>query len=1264
MKHPFLKRSICLLLAVLSVLAMPAAALEGVSDAEEAQTAGSQEAAASDPFDLPEETEETQETEDENLPAVEVPTVFVDEQGSYLAPEELAVYVMRHMQETSLSNPSQAEERYTGVVAFYDYSVTSEKDRLEHPYFFYYEKGELQDEQPEFVTAKGYLDLTEAPVADSSVNSSLRPEEDKLVYVAEERYVDEQAEEHAAFLFAFNRSDEDNGLYTGTYEEENYTDGLPAVTEEAAEPEEQENQPAEQAAAPEEQENQPAEQAAAPEKQENQPAEQAAAPEEQETQPVKPARAPAKAPAAAADQAEQSNDSQQVQQQVPQTVPAVTIQAAPTGIRVSWGKDAYAAGFRVYRRIGNGAWSKIADITSGSTTYYLDTGVTGGKSYSYTVRAFYGQVAKGTKDPFANGVLSGFAASNRVYYIPAPEFQVSGGEKEITVTWSKVAGADHYSVFRSTNGGRWTQLVQVDGSELSYEDQSGKSGVRYHYTVRADSVSQKANSSYYDFRKDDTQAVFLRSAPVVTVKAMGSEGIQISWKKDANATGYRVYRKVPGSSWAVLTNITSAATTTYLDAGVKDGQNYTYTVRAYYGDVKKIGSASVSVTNLWSGASNVALTYVKMPRITGAYSDNEYMKVQWSAVSGATGYVLYVRSSTSQAWKQLSVVKGSTSYQHKSARNGETYYYTVKAFKTDSKGVNYYSDYVDNATQYVYHAPLQTTVKIVADGNQVTWNLDSRATGYRIYRKSGNQVAAIKNVTAQSLGSGAKTGSFLDPASGLTSGQVYSYTVRAYYGSRSVSAASVGQNNDWGGYVYCKVVYLATPAVNAKAENDPTGLKIKWNPVTGAKGYYIYRRSASGSWRRVGTAAGGSTNAYIDTTATKLPSGTVCYYTVCAYYDSKLPDSYFDTDGAYAVYLPKPADASVSAPLSNGTTITWTAVSGASLYEVYRRPQTGSTWTLLSAVSGTSYVDASAKNGSPHYTYTIRPQTTATVNGQELTILGDFERDGYRSGIAWSGSERNTWINKDGNIYYVDKYGTLLTGWQYLTRNGRQCKYYFDENTGKLVTNMYSYFGIQYRDMKCRIEVAINTQSKSNPSYLTIYLYDQSTDSYCIPALSIPCIGHPTRTRTTTSGYLRAGSGKRWLDSGGSQEQYATFIRGTNSWFHSCLFRTQSVHSFLSSTYNSMINNVNNSGACIRMQSIYAYLIQDIMKHGYGSSHNVPVFIYKNTSQPGPFGVPQVDKISSRNTDPTDPAITGKFYYNTTVQGISATAGAKEWTYY
>ena len=180
MKHPFLKRSICLLLAVLSVLAMPAYALEGVAQAEEAQSDG-QKTVQSDPFDP---SGEATENETPNVPEVEVPTVFVNEDGSYRAPEDIAVYVMRHMQETSLSNPSQADERYTGVVAFYDYAEGNEKTRLEHPYFFYYEKGELQDKDPAFYLAKGYLDLTEAPVADSSINPAAGEEEDRLVYVA------------------------------------------------------------------------------------------------------------------------------------------------------------------------------------------------------------------------------------------------------------------------------------------------------------------------------------------------------------------------------------------------------------------------------------------------------------------------------------------------------------------------------------------------------------------------------------------------------------------------------------------------------------------------------------------------------------------------------------------------------------------------------------------------------------------------------------------------------------------------------------------------------------------------------------------------------------------------------------------------------------------------------------------------------------------------------------------------------------------------
>ena len=1232
MKHPFLKRSICLLLAVLSVLAMPAYALEGVAQAEEAQSDG-QKTVQSDPFDP---SGEATEKETPNVPEVEVPTVFVNEDGSYRAPEDIAVYVMRHMQETSLSNPSQADERYTGVVAFYDYAEGNEKTRLEHPYFFYYEKGELQDEDPAFYLAKGYLDLTEAPVADSSINPAAGEEEDRLVYVAEERYVDENAEEHPAYLFAFHQEEGENGLFTGDYEETAYVDGL-AVTAEgpgAAEPVQPETVQETQAA--------------------------------ESVDPAGPAKAPAADPEDPSDPSDPTDPEPQGPTVV-HTVPTVTVKTVSAGIQIAWGADEYATGFRVYRKNGNGDWGRIADLTDGNAVSYVDTRAPSNANLSYTVRAYYGDTANISNNPYGSGDWSGFAGTSPLYYLAAPVPSAFGSESRITVSWNKVAGADSYVVYRTKSDGSWEKIGTTQASTLRYVDDTAKRGSSYYYTVRAYNKAADAPSPYYDTRKDSINCVSLHVTPAVKLMAT-TTGIKITWNKDAAATGYRIYRRLPDGTTIVLTDITSGNTTSYEDTKVTNSQTYSYAVRAYYGDVTKLRSANtISTPSVWSDAAYVPWIFVKTPQFTNTYSDAGYMTVQWEAVAKASGYLIYRRSSPKETWTVLGYVTNGTTYQDKTVQNGKSYYYAIRAYKTDAKGTKYFSINTNQTAATVYHAPL--TVKVEENpyvkGFLVSWSLDPKAVGYRINRLSSSGNTIIANIPASAIKSGATAGTYTDPAAGLKAGETYYYTVRAYYGTETLAKARGDIRTNWSGFTWKKVVYMAAPVMADFATNEPTGIKVKWSTVAGAEGYRIYRKTGNENFKLVGEVKGGSTNAYIDATATKMSAGTACYYTVRAYSGSKeVCLGFYDTVGSYALYLPKPGGVKVAPATSKGTTVTWNSVKGATSYTVFRHPQGGGSWTQLSTVTGTSYVDASANKTTDRYIYTIRPSAAVTVNGKKVTIVGDYDRTGYQSGITWSGEERNDWVKKNENTYYVDKNGLLLTGWQYLKRNGRQYKYYFDENTGALVTNLYSYFGKEYRTVKCRIEVYINTKSNSNPSFLTIYVYDGATDSYCIPTVSVRCIGHPTRTRTTTSGYLRAGSGKRWLDSGGSQEQYATFIRGTNSWFHSCLFRTQSVHSFLSSTYNSMINNVNNSGACIRMQSIYAYLIQDIMKHGYGSSHNVPVFIYKNTSQPGPFGVPQVDKISSRNTDPTDPAITGKFYYNTTVQGISATAGAKEWTYY
>ena len=1183
MKHPFLKRSICLLLAVLSVLAMPAYALEGVAQAEEAQSDG-QKTVQSDPFDP---SGEATENETPNVPEVEVPTVFVNEDGSYRAPEDIAVYVMRHMQETSLSNPSQADERYTGVVAFYDYAEGNEKTRLEHPYFFYYEKGELQDEDPAFYLAKGYLDLTEAPVADSSINPAAGEEEDRLVYVAEERYVDENAEEHPAYLFAFHQEEGENGLFTGDYEETAYVDGLAVTAEGPVQPETvQETQAAEN------------------------------------IDPAGPAKAPAADPEDPSDPSDPTDPEPQ-EPTVVHTVPTVTVKTVSAGIQIAWGADEYATGFRVYR-------------TDGNAVSYVDTRAPSNANLSYTVRAYYGDTANISNNPYGSGDWSGFAGTGPLYYLAAPVPSAFGAASKITVSWKAVAGADYYIVYRTESDGSWKRVAMVTADKLSYVDTTAVSGSSYYYTLRAYNKARDAWSLFYDTRQDSINRVSLHATPVVKLIPT-TTGINVTWNKDAAATGYRIYRSLSDGTTIVLANITSGNTTSYMDTKVTNGQSYSYGVRAYYGDVTKLSTATVaSAAAMWSDVIAVRTIFMKTPQFTTTYSDNAGMVVQWTAVAGATGYLLYRRSSTAENWAWLAFVTNGTTYQDKSVTNGKPYYYAIRAYKTDAKGTKYFSVDTDQTTATVYHATVNTTVAAVPAGLRISWNLDSRAVGYRVYRLHGNDAKVVANISASSLKAGQTLAYVDDPATDLKAGDTYYYTVRAYYGTGSINVVRADVRTDWNGFVWKAAVYMATPHMAEFATNEPTGIKVKWNTVAGAAGYYIYRRTATGNWHGVGSVQGGTTNAYIDTTATKLPAGTVCYYTVRAFSAKGVSISYFEPTGSYALYLPKPGGVKVAPATSRGTTVTWNSVKGATSYTVFRHPQGGGSWTQLGTVTGTSYVDASANKTTDRYIYTIRPSAAVTVNGKKVTIVGDYDRTGYQSGITWSGEERNDWVKKNENTYYVDKNGFLLTGWQYLERNGRQYKY---------------------------IEVYINTKSSSNPSFLTIYVYDGATDSYCIPTVSVRCVGSPVNTIATNSGYLGRGGGSRWA-SHMEGLQYATYIHGTPSYFHSVMFRSNSNHALAYSTYNSLANNRNNSNGCIRMQCIYAYLIQDITHNGYGLHNRVPVRIYKNGSQPGPFGVPKMDKISSRSTEPTDPSITGKFFYSTSTVGVKVTGGAPAWTYY
>jgi hypothetical protein len=149
-------------------------------------------------------------------------------------------------------------------------------------------------------------------------------------------------------------------------------------------------------------------------------------------------------------------------------------------IRLSWTGNAYnAAGSRVFRRTGSGAWTLHATIP-GAVTSYLDVAVTFGERYSYYVDAytsaenvtFASNVASGTQDP---------AAAPSGFYV---EPQVGG----VLVSWTNHARyATGTQVFRKLDvNGTWGLAASVtDPTAASYLDTDVAIGRTYFYFARS-----------------------------------------------------------------------------------------------------------------------------------------------------------------------------------------------------------------------------------------------------------------------------------------------------------------------------------------------------------------------------------------------------------------------------------------------------------------------------------------------------------------------------------------------------------------------------------------------------------------------------------------------------------------------------------------------------------------------------------------------------------------------------------------------------------
>ena len=330
------------------------------------------------------------------------------------------------------------------------------------------------------------------------------------------------------------------------------------------------------------------------------------------------------------------------------------------------------------------------------------------------------------------------------------------------------------------------------------------------------------------------------AATVTASKGTSSTAVNLSWTAVRGATGYTVYRAI---GQVAGTQLASTTGTSYVDQTAEPGAYYTYTVAAN----SALGASSTKGDTGWRMLS--APTSVSATDGT----DTSRVVITWAAPAGATRYSIYRAEGTATAVLIGSTLAPVVSFTDTSAAAAKLYTYSVSAWGSTGAGESARS--VSNTGWRGMVPPTGVSASDGTSTSQVTisWNATLGAVSYKVYRGATligtTSGRAIADVSA-------------------TPGTVFAYSVIAVGPTGTGESARSGTDNGWRN--------LSAPAGLVATKNLATKIQVRWNSVSSATGYSVYRGTSASSMAFLAIAA---STTYDDTTAV---AGTTYFYAVSA----------------------------------------------------------------------------------------------------------------------------------------------------------------------------------------------------------------------------------------------------------------------------------------------------------------------------------------------------------------------------------------------
>ena len=341
-------------------------------------------------------------------------------------------------------------------------------------------------------------------------------------------------------------------------------------------------------------------------------------------------------------------------------------------------------------------------------------------------------------------------------------------------------------------------------------------------------ISNKANAA---------TKVKVAKVKAIKVKDVTTTGGTVYWSKVSGAKGYVLY-KYNTKTKKYSTKVTTTTKTSYTVKNLSAGTNNWYRVIAY---------KTVDKKNYFATPSDGVRLLTKPKQVTGVKKvsvTNSTIKLSWSKLSSADGYVVYSYNSSTKKYTNLGKTT-STSYTVSKLKDATMYTFVVKAYAVSSK---VYSYGAISSKVSIYTRP-NAVVKVAQaktgteDSVTITWPKVRKTNGYRIYLFDGekdcwNLLSEVSSSTEKYV------------IKNLKAGEAYDIMVRTYILDENKLKLYDK------GYDITEVLTMPSPVSKISATSSKikeTELTLSWTGVYGATGYYVERYNpTTGQYVRLG----------------------------------------------------------------------------------------------------------------------------------------------------------------------------------------------------------------------------------------------------------------------------------------------------------------------------------------------------------------------------------------------------------------------------